>query len=122
MPQAPGTWEVAGSQPPRGSSEPAPHPPPQMYAYASSVFLEAGVPQGKVQYAIIGTGCCELFTAFVGVSITLGCSSSSPDTLRTSVPLLKPFPIPSHSDKTQRVSKHLLSIYSLLGTPTTILR
>nr|KAF6467805.1 hypothetical protein HJG63_017817 [Rousettus aegyptiacus] len=37
-----------------------------MYAYSSSVFLEAGVPQEKVHYAIIGTGCCELFTAFVG--------------------------------------------------------
>ncbi|ELK15598.1 Solute carrier family 2, facilitated glucose transporter member 11 [Pteropus alecto] len=36
-----------------------------LYAYASSVFLEAGVPQEKVQYAIIGTGCCELLTLFV---------------------------------------------------------
>lgn len=51
---------------------------PQMYAYASSVFREAGVPQEKVQYAIIGTGCCELFTAFVSVSLALGCSSPSP--------------------------------------------
>uniref|UniRef100_A0A8C0X1N9 Solute carrier family 2, facilitated glucose transporter member 5 n=1 Tax=Castor canadensis TaxID=51338 RepID=A0A8C0X1N9_CASCN len=33
--------------------------------YASSVFLEAGMPYEKVQYAIIGTGCCELLTAFV---------------------------------------------------------
>ncbi|XP_036076213.1 solute carrier family 2, facilitated glucose transporter member 11 isoform X4 [Rousettus aegyptiacus] len=41
-----------------------------MYAYSSSVFLEAGVPQEKVHYAIIGTGCCELFTAFVGSSLS----------------------------------------------------
>ncbi|XP_053520979.1 solute carrier family 2, facilitated glucose transporter member 11 isoform X3 [Artibeus jamaicensis] len=37
----------------------------QVYAYASSVFLEAGVPQEKVQYAAIGTGSCELLTALV---------------------------------------------------------
>ncbi|KAM5311609.1 solute carrier family 2, facilitated glucose transporter member 11 isoform 3-T3 [Glossophaga mutica] len=36
-----------------------------VYAYASSVFLEAGVPQEKIQYAIIGTGCCELLMASV---------------------------------------------------------
>ncbi|XP_019613274.2 solute carrier family 2, facilitated glucose transporter member 11 isoform X7 [Rhinolophus sinicus] len=36
-----------------------------IYAYASSVFREAGVPQEKVQYAIVGTGCCELLTAFI---------------------------------------------------------
>nr|XP_019613274.1 PREDICTED: solute carrier family 2, facilitated glucose transporter member 11 isoform X4 [Rhinolophus sinicus] len=36
-----------------------------IYAYASSVFQEAGVPQEKVQYAIVGTGCCELLTAFI---------------------------------------------------------
>lgn len=122
MLQAPGTREVAGSQWPRAGPEPALHPSPQMYAYASSVFLEAGVPQEKVQYAIIGTGCCELLTAFVSVSMTLGCSSSSLDTLRTSVPFRKPFLTPSHSNKMQRVSEHLLSIYSLLRTPTTILR
>ncbi|KAF6081906.1 hypothetical protein HJG60_008892 [Phyllostomus discolor] len=40
-----------------------------VYAYASSVFLEAGVPQEKVQYAIIGTGCCELLTAFVSCAV-----------------------------------------------------
>ncbi|XP_036923284.1 solute carrier family 2, facilitated glucose transporter member 11 isoform X3 [Sturnira hondurensis] len=37
----------------------------QVYAYASSVFLEAGIPQEKVQYVIIGTGCCELVMAFL---------------------------------------------------------
>ncbi|XP_006903086.1 PREDICTED: solute carrier family 2, facilitated glucose transporter member 11 [Elephantulus edwardii] len=36
-----------------------------VYAYASSVFQEAGVPAEKVQYAIIGTGSCELLTAVV---------------------------------------------------------
>uniref|UniRef100_A0A8C6R592 Major facilitator superfamily (MFS) profile domain-containing protein n=2 Tax=Nannospalax galili TaxID=1026970 RepID=A0A8C6R592_NANGA len=36
-----------------------------VYAYASSVFQEAGIPTEKVQYAIIGTGSCELFTAFI---------------------------------------------------------
>ncbi|KAM5226545.1 solute carrier family 2, facilitated glucose transporter member 11 isoform 12-T14 [Hipposideros larvatus] len=36
-----------------------------IYAYASSVFREAGVPEDKVQYAIVGTGCCELLTAFI---------------------------------------------------------
>lgn len=36
-----------------------------IYAYASSVFQEAGVPQEKVQYAIVGTGCCELLTSFI---------------------------------------------------------
>ncbi|XP_045675820.1 solute carrier family 2, facilitated glucose transporter member 11 isoform X3 [Phyllostomus hastatus] len=40
-----------------------------VYAYASSVFLEAGVPQEKVQYAIIGTGCCELLMAFVSCAV-----------------------------------------------------
>nr|XP_040145249.1 solute carrier family 2, facilitated glucose transporter member 11 isoform X9 [Ictidomys tridecemlineatus] len=36
-----------------------------VYAYASSVFREAGVPEEKIQYAIIGTGSCELFATFV---------------------------------------------------------
>ncbi|XP_023502500.2 solute carrier family 2, facilitated glucose transporter member 11 isoform X7 [Equus przewalskii] len=36
-----------------------------VYAYASGVFREAGIPEEKVQYAIIGTGSCELLTAFV---------------------------------------------------------
>uniref|UniRef100_A0A2K5HKY9 Major facilitator superfamily (MFS) profile domain-containing protein n=1 Tax=Colobus angolensis palliatus TaxID=336983 RepID=A0A2K5HKY9_COLAP len=36
-----------------------------MYAYASSVFQKAGVPEAKVQYAIIGTGSCELLMAIV---------------------------------------------------------
>ncbi|XP_058148743.1 solute carrier family 2, facilitated glucose transporter member 11 isoform X2 [Dasypus novemcinctus] len=40
-----------------------------VYAYASSVFQEAGIPQEKVQYAILGTGCCELLTAFVSCMV-----------------------------------------------------
>ncbi|XP_073860252.1 solute carrier family 2, facilitated glucose transporter member 11 isoform X11 [Macaca fascicularis] len=36
-----------------------------MYAYASSVFQKAGVPEAKVQYATIGTGSCELLMAIV---------------------------------------------------------
>nr|XP_044631333.1 solute carrier family 2, facilitated glucose transporter member 11 isoform X2 [Equus asinus] len=54
---------------PGGGREPAPQPPSarplQVYAYASGVFREAGIPEEKVQYAIIGTGSCELLTAFV---------------------------------------------------------
>ncbi|XP_043924617.1 solute carrier family 2, facilitated glucose transporter member 11 [Protopterus annectens] len=34
-----------------------------MYFYASYVFQEAGIPYDKIQYVIIGTGCCELITA-----------------------------------------------------------
>nr|XP_028684416.1 solute carrier family 2, facilitated glucose transporter member 11 isoform X12 [Macaca mulatta] len=40
----------------------------QMYAYASSVFQKAGVPEAKVQYATIGTGSCELLMAIVSSS------------------------------------------------------
>nr|XP_045220293.1 solute carrier family 2, facilitated glucose transporter member 11 isoform X5 [Macaca fascicularis] len=39
-----------------------------MYAYASSVFQKAGVPEAKVQYATIGTGSCELLMAIVSLS------------------------------------------------------
>ncbi|XP_063664409.1 solute carrier family 2, facilitated glucose transporter member 11 isoform X8 [Pan troglodytes] len=39
-----------------------------VYAYASSVFRKAGVPEAKIQYAIIGTGSCELLTAVVSSS------------------------------------------------------
>nr|XP_034804324.2 solute carrier family 2, facilitated glucose transporter member 11 isoform X12 [Pan paniscus] len=39
-----------------------------VYAYASSVFQKAGVPEAKIQYAIIGTGSCELLTAVVSSS------------------------------------------------------
>ncbi|XP_063479510.1 solute carrier family 2, facilitated glucose transporter member 11 isoform X8 [Symphalangus syndactylus] len=39
-----------------------------VYAYASSVFRKAGVPEAKIQYAIIGTGSCELLMAVVSSS------------------------------------------------------
>nr|XP_003478003.1 solute carrier family 2, facilitated glucose transporter member 11 isoform X1 [Cavia porcellus]XP_023416570.1 solute carrier family 2, facilitated glucose transporter member 11 isoform X1 [Cavia porcellus] len=41
-----------------------------VYAYASSIFLEAGVPEDKVQYAIIGTGSCELFAVLISCVVT----------------------------------------------------
>lgn len=34
-----------------------------VYAYASSVFQAAGIPEEKVQYAVLGTGSCELLAA-----------------------------------------------------------
>uniref|UniRef100_A0A2K5HKU6 Major facilitator superfamily (MFS) profile domain-containing protein n=1 Tax=Colobus angolensis palliatus TaxID=336983 RepID=A0A2K5HKU6_COLAP len=56
-----------------------------MYAYASSVFQKAGVPEAKVQYAIIGTGSCELLMAIVSVTgvdegwrVQAGLTSTSP--------------------------------------------
>ncbi|XP_053862589.1 solute carrier family 2, facilitated glucose transporter member 11-like isoform X1 [Malaclemys terrapin pileata] len=40
-----------------------------MYFYASYVFQEAGIPYEKIQYVIIGTGCCELITAVTSNAI-----------------------------------------------------
>nr|XP_033812120.1 solute carrier family 2, facilitated glucose transporter member 11 isoform X3 [Geotrypetes seraphini] len=34
-----------------------------MYFYASYVFQEAGISSEKIQYVVIGTGCCELLTS-----------------------------------------------------------
>ncbi|KAM8797519.1 solute carrier family 2, facilitated glucose transporter member 11 [Eudromia elegans] len=34
-----------------------------MYFYATYVFQEAGIPQEKIPYVVIGTGSCELITA-----------------------------------------------------------
>lgn len=42
---------------------------PQMYAYASAVFSQAGIPQAKIQYAAIGTGGCELLATLLSVSL-----------------------------------------------------
>lgn len=42
---------------------------PQMYAYASAVFSQAGIPQDKIQYAAIGTGGCELLATLLSVSL-----------------------------------------------------
>ncbi|KAF3813754.1 hypothetical protein GH733_018286 [Mirounga leonina] len=41
-----------------------------VYAYASSVFREAGIPEGKVQYAVLGTGSCELLAACLSSSFS----------------------------------------------------
>uniref|UniRef100_A0A8C7EDZ9 Solute carrier family 2, facilitated glucose transporter member 11-like n=1 Tax=Nothoprocta perdicaria TaxID=30464 RepID=A0A8C7EDZ9_NOTPE len=34
-----------------------------MYFYAAYVFQEAGIPQEKIPYVVIGTGSCELITS-----------------------------------------------------------
>uniref|UniRef100_A0A8C0E8D2 Major facilitator superfamily (MFS) profile domain-containing protein n=1 Tax=Bubo bubo TaxID=30461 RepID=A0A8C0E8D2_BUBBB len=34
-----------------------------MYFYAAYVFQEAGIPQDKIPYVVIGTGSCELITS-----------------------------------------------------------
>lgn len=36
-----------------------------IYFYASYIFQEAGIPQGKIQYVTIGTGACELTASIV---------------------------------------------------------
>uniref|UniRef100_A0A8B9YAR5 Solute carrier family 2 member 11 n=1 Tax=Bos mutus grunniens TaxID=30521 RepID=A0A8B9YAR5_BOSMU len=36
-----------------------------IYAYASAVFSQAGIPQDKIQYAAIGTGGCELLATLL---------------------------------------------------------
>lgn len=51
---------------------PLPPPPRQVYAYASAVFSQARIPPEKVQYAAIGTGCCELLAALLSVSLPPG--------------------------------------------------
>ncbi|KAG8523135.1 Solute carrier family 2, facilitated glucose transporter member 11 [Galemys pyrenaicus] len=40
-----------------------------VYAYASSVFRGAGIPEEKIQYAIVGTGSCELLTSLVSCMV-----------------------------------------------------
>jgi hypothetical protein len=67
------------------------------------VFLEAGMPYEKVQCAIIGTGCCELLTAFVSVSwdLSLPCweGSSGTGAPGTAVFQIKPFSTAAHTVK-----------------------
>ncbi|KAI4536486.1 hypothetical protein MG293_013878 [Ovis ammon polii] len=41
-----------------------------MYAYASAVFSQAGIPQDKIQYAAIGTGGCELLATLLSGSFS----------------------------------------------------
>ncbi|KAF7239823.1 Solute carrier family 2, facilitated glucose transporter member 11 [Varanus komodoensis] len=40
-----------------------------MYFYAPYIFQEAGIPDDKIQYGIIGTGTCELITSMICVRI-----------------------------------------------------
>uniref|UniRef100_A0A8C6ZGW0 Solute carrier family 2, facilitated glucose transporter member 5 n=1 Tax=Nothoprocta perdicaria TaxID=30464 RepID=A0A8C6ZGW0_NOTPE len=51
-----------------------------MYFYAAYVFQEAGIPQEKIPYVVIGTGSCELIT-----SVTSGGNQGA-----ASVPLISP--------------------------------
>lgn len=44
---------------------------PQMYFYAAYVFQEAGIPQDKIPYVIIGTGSCELITSVTCVRLLM---------------------------------------------------
>ncbi|KAK2488590.1 hypothetical protein MC885_018395 [Smutsia gigantea] len=60
-----GGGAAAAGAPEAGGREP-------VYAYASSVFRLAGIPEDKVPYAVIGTGCCEVLTALVSVSPARG--------------------------------------------------
>uniref|UniRef100_A0A8D2JL30 Solute carrier family 2, facilitated glucose transporter member 5 n=1 Tax=Varanus komodoensis TaxID=61221 RepID=A0A8D2JL30_VARKO len=39
--------------------------PVSMYFYAPYIFQEAGIPDDKIQYGIIGTGTCELITSMI---------------------------------------------------------
>lgn len=49
-----------------------------MYAYASAVFSQAGIPQDKIQYAAIGTGGCELLATLLSVSLLRPTPAPSP--------------------------------------------
>lgn len=40
-----------------------------MYFYAAYVFQEAGIPQDKIPYVVIGTGSCELITSVTCVRL-----------------------------------------------------
>lgn len=43
----------------------------QMYSYAAYVFQEAGIPQDKIPYVVIGTGSCELITSVTCVRLPM---------------------------------------------------
>ena len=47
---------------------------PQMYFYAAYVFQEAGIPQDKIPYVVIGTGSCELITSVTCVRLLMHCA------------------------------------------------
>uniref|UniRef100_A0A8B9D552 Solute carrier family 2, facilitated glucose transporter member 5 n=1 Tax=Anser cygnoides TaxID=8845 RepID=A0A8B9D552_ANSCY len=42
-----------------------------MYFYAAYVFQEAGIPQDKIPYVVIGTGSCELITSVTCVRLLM---------------------------------------------------
>uniref|UniRef100_A0A8C0E6Q0 Solute carrier family 2, facilitated glucose transporter member 5 n=1 Tax=Bubo bubo TaxID=30461 RepID=A0A8C0E6Q0_BUBBB len=42
-----------------------------MYFYAAYVFQEAGIPQDKIPYVVIGTGSCELITSVTCVRLSM---------------------------------------------------
>lgn len=43
----------------------------QMYFYAAYVFQEAGIPEDKIPYVVIGTGSCELITSVTCVRLSV---------------------------------------------------
>lgn len=51
---------------------------PQMYFYAAYVFQEAGIPQDKIPYIVIGTGSCELITAVTCVRLSMHSGDTQP--------------------------------------------
>ncbi|XP_044897619.1 solute carrier family 2, facilitated glucose transporter member 11 isoform X3 [Felis catus] len=69
LPAASFNWLGVGGLQTTGSWQPTPLPPCPGVAYASSVFRQAGIPEGKVQYAIVGTGSCELLVACVSCAV-----------------------------------------------------
>lgn len=55
---------------------------PQMYFYAAYVFQEAGIPQDKIPYVVIGTGSCELITSVTCVRLNALCWHADSLTVR----------------------------------------
>lgn len=58
---------------------------PQMYFYAAYVFQEAGIPQDKIPYVVIGTGSCELITSVTCVRLLKHCWHTAVLTVRRPV-------------------------------------
>uniref|UniRef100_UPI002953C5CB LOW QUALITY PROTEIN: solute carrier family 2, facilitated glucose transporter member 11 n=1 Tax=Panthera onca TaxID=9690 RepID=UPI002953C5CB len=69
LPAASFNWLGVGGLQTTGSWQPTPLPPCPGVAYASSMFREAGIPERKVQYAIVGTGSCELLAACISCAV-----------------------------------------------------
>uniref|UniRef100_A0A8C3VCS4 Solute carrier family 2, facilitated glucose transporter member 5 n=1 Tax=Catharus ustulatus TaxID=91951 RepID=A0A8C3VCS4_CATUS len=49
-----------------------------MYSYAAYVFQEAGIPQDKIPYVVIGTGSCELITSVTCVRLPVHSGDMQP--------------------------------------------